>query len=71
MRKTVNTITTTTTTTTGTIPLNQSNNLVLHPTQPSYPVEKDEYVEQYLVREGDKLQDPGQVCLDGDPGDSP
>lgn len=73
MRRIVNTITTTTTTitTTKTIPLNQSNNFVLHPTQPSYPVEKDEHVEQYLVRERDELQDPGQVGINGDPGYGP
>lgn len=51
--------------------LHQSDNLVLHPTQSSYPVKKDEHVEQYLVRERDELEDSGQVGLDGDAGDGP
>lgn len=67
----ITTTTSTITITASTTTLHQSNNLVLHPTQPSYPVEKDEHVEQYLVRERDELQDPSQVGLDGDAGDGP
>jgi hypothetical protein len=43
----------------------------LHPFQSSNPIQKYQHVQEDFVGEGDVLQDPGQVGLDGDAGHCP